>query len=226
MIGRYRWRGGEEHYLRFGEGASVTLLVLPALFEEANRMRRFTASLMRALADRGIGTILPDLPGTGESLHEIGVVSFGDWQDAVTAVAETASKPLRTISIRGGALLDDKTNAGWRLAPESGGRLLRDMVRATALSQDISATELDRLSRSAPTRLAGNVITPELYTHLADASPISGNYRIARLQDDLAECDVTLSGSKLWRAAEPGQDAALVVAAATDIASWVKTCGA
>jgi hypothetical protein len=225
MIGRYRWRGGEENYLRYGEGSPVTLLVLPALFEEANRMRRFTVSLMRALADHGVGTILPDLPGTGESLLEIGAVSFSDWQEAITAMAEITGKPLRTASIRGGALLDGKANAGWRFAPESGARLLRDMVRATALSQNVSTSELDRLARSTPTRLAGNVIAPELYTQLADASPISGHYRTARLQDDLAECDITLSGSKLWRAAEPGEDSELVIATATDIAAWVETCG-
>jgi pimeloyl-ACP methyl ester carboxylesterase len=226
MIGSYRWRGGEEHYLRFGEDAPVTLLLLPALFEEANRMRRFTVSLMQALEDREIGTILPDLPGTGESLLEIGDVSFGDWHEAVAAVAEITSKPLKTIAIRGGALLDGKAANGWRLAPENGARLLRDMVRATALSQDISASELDRMARSTPTRLAGNVIAPEFYARLSEAFPVSGNYRTARLEDDVADRDVTLSGSKLWRAAEPGEDAALVRVAADDIAAWVETCGA
>jgi pimeloyl-ACP methyl ester carboxylesterase len=225
MIGRYRWRGGEEHYLRHGEGAPITLLVLPALFEEANRMRRFTVSLMRALADRGIGTILPDLPGTGDSLAEICDVTLSDWRYAIASVAETIGNPLQTLAIRGGAILDDGADAGWRLASETGERLLRDMVRATALSQGVGASELDQLARTQPTRLAGNIIAPEFYTLLARASPAVGNYRTARLDDDVADFDVTLSGSKLWRAAEPGDDKALVAAAATDIAAWVATCG-
>jgi alpha-beta hydrolase superfamily lysophospholipase len=226
MIGRYRWRGGEEHYLRLGEDAPVTLLVLPALFEEANRMRRFTVSLMRALADGGIGTVLPDLPGTGESTSEIADVTFAQWSEAINSVADTVSKPLKTVAFRGGALLDGAATAGWRLAPESGERLLRDMVRATALSQGVSASELDKTARIAPTRLAGNIIAPHFYSALADAAPLQGRYRTARLEDDVAERDVTLTGSKLWRAAEPGEDAALVAAAAADIADWIATCGA
>jgi pimeloyl-ACP methyl ester carboxylesterase len=226
MIGRYRWRGGEEHYLRLGEDAPVTLLVLPALFEEANRMRRFTVSLMRALADGGIGTVLPDLPGTGESTSEIADVTFAQWLEAIDAVADTVSKPLKTLAIRGGALLDSAAAAGWRLAPESGERLLRDMVRATALSQGISASALDQMAKAEPTRLAGNIIAPDLYTALAGAAPARGHYRTARLEDDVAERDVVLTGSKLWRAAEPGEDAALIAAAAADIAVWVATCGA
>jgi pimeloyl-ACP methyl ester carboxylesterase len=224
MIGSYRWRGGEEHYLRYGEGAAVTLLVLPALFEEANRMRRFTVSLMRALADHGIGTILPDLPGTGESIIEIGDVSLDDWKSAVASVAEIVGKPLKTISIRGGAILDDVANAGWRLAPESGERLLRDMVRATALSQNMTASALDALARTEPTRLAGNMVAPDFYAALADASPSTGRYRTVRLEDGAANCDIRLVGAKLWRAAEPGEDPALVRAAACDIAAWIRTC--
>jgi hypothetical protein len=112
------------------------------------------------------------------------------------------------------------------LAPESGERLLRDMVRATALSRGIVASELDRLARAEPMRLAGNIVSPAVYSSFADAAPILGNYRTARLEDDVANRDVTLSGSKLWRAAEPGEDELLVTAAAADIATWVETCGA
>lgn len=226
MIGRYRWRGGEEHYLSFGDGASITLLVLPALFEEANRMRRFTVSLMRALADRGIGTILPDLPGAGDSECNIAEVKMSDWQDAVDAVGQIGSKPFGTVAIRGGSLLDGASGCGWRLAPDSGDRLLRDMVRATALSQGTVASEIDRIARTEPMRLVGNLISPALYTALAGASPANGNYRTARLEDDSADRDVTLTGSKLWRAAEPGHDDGLVMSAAADIGAWVQTCGA
>jgi hypothetical protein len=226
MIGSYRWRGGMEAYLRVGCGSPITLLVLPALFEEANRMRRFTVSLMRAVADQGIGTILPDLPGAGESLSDFDSLSLSDWLDAVDAVSQNIGKPLRTVAIRGGALLDGSADSGWRLAPESGERLLRDMVRATAFSQAVSPSELDRRARTESTRLAGSKMAPQFYTALAEALPIDGKYRTARLDDDIASRDVTLSGSKLWRTAEPSEDSALVTAASADIVSWAKTCGA
>lgn len=224
MIGRYRWRGGDEHYLRLGETAAVTLLVLPALFEEANRMRRFTVSLMQMLAVRGVGTILPDLPGTGESVLEISDVSTADWDDAIKSAAYMIDKPLRTLAIRGGALFDAVADSGWRLAPESGERLLRDMVRATALSLEISASQLDQRARTQGARLAGNRMSPSLYVSIGAATPTQGRYRTARLEGDAGECDVTFSGARLWRAAEPGEDRGLAAACAEDIASWIETC--
>ena len=213
MTDFYRWRGGTEMLLRHGGGLPVTVLILPALFEEANRMRRFTVSMMRGLADAGIGSILPDLPGTGESLTDMADVALSDWHDAVGAVAETLGKPLLTIAIRGGALLDSGADAGWRLAPDTGQRLLRDMVRATALSSGLAPADLDRQARGQPTMLAGHTHSPDFYAAFADAVPVEGRYRTAQLHE-----------AKLWRAAEPGDDPAFVAAVVADIASWAKTC--
>lgn len=211
MTETYRWRGGTEMLLRHGAGSSVTLLILPALFEEANRMRRFTVSVMRLLAGRGIGTILPDLPGTGESGIGTSNVILGDWHDAVTALAPNISG---SIAIRGGALLDGPIKNRWRLAPESGERLLRDMVRATAFSEGIAASELDQRARTAPTRLAGNFLNPGLYAALHDAAPVEGAH-VTRVE-----------GPKLWRAAEPGDDPDFAREIADDIAAWTMLCGA
>lgn len=205
------------HELRFGADAPVQLIILPALFEEANRMRRFTAQLMRALALRGIGTTLPELPGMGESPTELADVALDDWRDAVPQGA-------LTVAIRGGALLDGAARAGWRLSPESGERVVRDLLRATALSSGVSASALDKAARERPTALAGNVLSPALYSALHIASPSGGNRRTARLADEAGVRDASLTGSRLWRAAEPGEDDALVAAAADDIAVWTKTC--
>jgi hypothetical protein len=90
----------------------------------------------------------------------------------------------------------------------------------------MTASALDALARTELTRLAGNVIAPGLYAALADASPSTGRYRTARLEDDAGDCDIRLTGAKLWRAAEPGEDPALVAAAVADIASWIDICGA
>lgn len=227
MTERYAWRGGEELLLRHGAGSPVTLLVLPALFEEANRMRRFTVSTMRGLAERGIGSVLPDLPGTGESLTGLADVTFDDWLDAAATLASDirASGLLcLTVAIRGGALLDGIGDGSWRLAPETGERLLRDLVRATALTGGLSAKNIDMLARTAPTKLAGNLFSPVLCTALANATLPEIAARTVRLDGDTAAADVLLTGERLWRAAEPGDDPELVRAAVADIAEWVNAC--
>jgi hypothetical protein len=211
MIESYRWRIAEESILRHGAGSPKTLLVIPALFEEANRMRRFTVSVMRNLAGRGIGTILPDLPGIGDSLTDVGDVTLSDWQEIISLFTP---KTFGSIAMRGGALLDGAAKHRWRLAPESGERLLRDMLRATAFSAGKTASELDQQARAAPTRLAGNLISPPLYSALHDAVPSEGAH--ISLVD----------GPKLWRAAEPGDDPVYASQIAEDIAAWTKTCGA
>ncbi len=224
MNERYAWRGGSELLLRHGRGSLITLLVLPALFDEANRMRRFTVSLMRALAERGIGTILPDLPGTGESIVPLEEVRLADWHDAVDALAAMIDKPYLTVAIRGGAILDRQSDRGWRLAPESGERIVRDLVRSTALSQTVTPGVIDRRARVATTRLAGNRIAPALYEALVLATTAAPDRRTARLDTDAGPRDVTLPGHPLWRASEPGDDPALVDTAAADIATWVARC--
>jgi hypothetical protein len=206
-----RWRGGTEMLLRHGAGSPLTLLVLPALFEEGNRMRRFTVSVMRTLAARGIGTILPDMPGTGESITDLADVALQDWHDAISELIGNCSG---SIAFRGGALLDADARHRWRLAPESGERLLRDMTRATAFSEGVPGSTIDILARAAPTRLAGNLFNPELYTALHEAAPI-GDAHITSVE-----------GQKLWRAAEPGDDAEFVERVAQDIIAWTTACGA
>lgn len=224
MSARYAWRGGEEMLLRHGEGAALTLLVLPALFEEANRMRRFTVELMRRLGALGLGTILPDLPGMGESLVALADVALDDWRDAARAVADTLPRPVLTVAMRGGALLDGVGDHGWRLAPESGERLLRDLVRATALASAEPASVIDRRARAAPTMLAGDLLSPALYTALLAATPPTGEFRVARPAGDAGAADVAFAGTRLWRTAEPAEDSALADSAAADIAAWAKTC--
>jgi hypothetical protein len=211
MIEAYRWRGGTEMLLRHGAGSPITLLILPALFEEANRMRRFTVSVMRNLAAVGIGSILPDLPGSGDSLTDLVDVSFADWQDSVSSLTENI---FGSVAIRGGALLDEAVRDRWRLAPDSGERLLRDMIRTTSFSGGVTATEIDERARISPIQLAGNLISPALYTALRQATPVPG----AQI--------TSVEGAKLWRAAEPGDDSDYARLIADDIAAWTMTCGA
>jgi hypothetical protein len=213
--------------LRHGAGSPLILLILPALFEEANRMRRFTVSAMRGLAERGIGTVLPDLPGTGESLVPLADVSFEDWQDATASVIDLVRAECGqclTVAIRGGALLDGPADHGWRLAPETGERILRDLIRATAVSANVSATEIDRRARAEATALAGQVLSVEMYTELSAAALSKANRHTVRLTEDIGLRDGSLSGTRLWRTAEPGEDPAFVAATVAAISDWSARC--
>lgn len=213
--------------MRMGPAIGRTVLILPPLFEEANRTRRLLVQTMRSLATKGIASLLPDLPGMNDSMVATADARFEHWLLAVESVAATVGKPLLTAAVRGGALLDGIGDAKWRLAPETGARLLRDMVRATAMSAGVKATDLEAQARGCPTRLAGSTIDPALYTSLAAAAPSDkGAIRTVRLTDDPASADARLPGTPLWRRAEPGDDAALAEAMAADIADWVRTCAA
>jgi hypothetical protein len=199
-----------EAVLRFGQDLPVTLAVLPALFEEANRMRRFTVSVMRRLAERGISTALPDFPGMGESLMQLASVSLTDWQQFAQDFSQ--SHPA-SIAFRGGCLLDAPFAHRWRLAPDSGERLLRDMVRATAMSAGVNAGEIDATARRDGARLAGSIFSAGLYNDLQAAVAVPDAFVSA------------IEGPKLWRLAEPGDDPAYAAAVADDIAGWVASCG-
>ena len=63
--------------MRIGAADAPPILFVPPLFEEMNRTRALIAAIMRALAARGYGCWLPDLPGTGESLRALGEVDVG-----------------------------------------------------------------------------------------------------------------------------------------------------
>lgn len=192
-------------------------------------MRRFTVELMRRLAEARIGSVLPDLPGMGESLVDLADVGFGDWVDAARGIADAIREKegrCLSVAIRGGAILDGVADAGWRLAPESGERVLRDLVRSAAIGGDKSASAIDRAARERPISLAGQTVSPVLYTALLLAPMTGAARRTARLVDDAGPRDVSLEGARLWRAAEPSEDARLAEASAEDILAWTETCDA
>ncbi|RIV90883.1 hypothetical protein D2V17_03695, partial [Aurantiacibacter xanthus] len=81
--------GSEELAIRCGDHASgPRLLVLPAWFDESNKTRHFTVELMRLLAERGVASVLPDLPGCNESLADLTRQTLASWREASAAAAE------------------------------------------------------------------------------------------------------------------------------------------
>ena len=225
MIDSYAWRGGREAMLRFGEADWPTLIVLPPLFEESNRMRATLVAVMRFLAEYcQLGSVIPDLPGTGDSLVPTVDARVEHWREAVSAVSTTITGPTLTVAVRGGALLDDAAmpDASWRLEPVAGARLLRDMVRATALSSGEKMSNVEQEARCEPTRLAGNLIDPALFIALEGAVPCEDlPVRTARLGEG---GDVQILGPPAWRRAEPELDWSQGADMAEDIFCWVQRC--
>jgi hypothetical protein len=210
----YRWRGGEEQWMRMGVAHRHQILIIEPLFEEKNRTRRLIATVMRGLDACGIGSVLPDLPGTGESLIEIADVSLADWHEAAKGAAK-AVLPIMTVVFRGGALINTNVKNLWRFAPESGARIVRDLKRAQLTSS------------TAGPLFAGHALSPAFLSDLETAPVVTAEHmRTVRLESDAAQGDAKLPGTPLWRRAEPGEDAALAAAIVTDLQNWVRSCAA
>ncbi len=205
MIGWYDWAGGREAMLRFGPADGPVVVAAMPLLEEWNRTRAFVVTLLRALADRSIASMLPDLPGHGESLAPL--LDLRDARAAFAAAAALHERSVFTLSVRGGALLDDQASpvARWQLSPATGSELVQDLRRV-------------HLARGT-----GPALPASLVASLAGAEPASGA-RVVRLASDPRPADRHFDGPPLWRRAEPGNDAALAAVLADDIAAWIGRC--
>jgi hypothetical protein len=212
QVGHYSTRLGSEQVLTFNASSNLQIVIIEGLFEERNFLRKSVIDMARLLAAQGVGIVVPDLPGCGESLLDIGDVTLRDWQCAITDVtemvfAESGRRP-HISSFRGGALIDHAAKGAsfWRFAPAGGAELLR------------SFRQVQRLRDPADNDgLAGHAVRSDMIADLERAAPQPppGPYR---------ECATRSAGSPLWRRAEPGDDPALVQILADDLTHWVETC--
>jgi len=217
------------------EGAQ--LLIVQPLFEEMNRTRRLLAGIGQRLAQAGIGSWLPDLPGTGDSELPGTAMDWELWRNSLRALSEhisaSPSADLHIFSLRGGTLLADAvpTRSHYRLAPVvSGERLLRELMRArVAADQErgtpVTIAELtERLSRET-VELAGYPISPKLAVDLRAARVAENGVptRTADLTGGTA--DRLFEGPLVWRQAEPVAADRLAAEVAEDIAQWIAACG-
>ena len=195
---------GPEYVLRFDGGGARLVLVIPALFDEGNKLRRFTVSVMRHLHTAGVASVLPDWPGCNESLAPLDVQTLTGWR-AAAASAAVHFEATHILTIRGGAMLDPGTLPGLRFAPVAGTAILRGLLRA----QVIAARE------------AGGAVTREglLERGLREGLVLGGYDLGARMVADLDGLALPasparevaqgeLGGGALWLRAEPGHDPA------------------
>lgn len=208
----------------------ATILFIPPLFEEANRTRRTLVLAMRALAEKGFATVVPDLPGQNESLIALDLQDLDQWRAELADLALSLRGPVITASLRGGCLIDDWINAAafWRLAPASGSGLLRTLLRARVTAEresghNTSIENLKKLAANAPLLLAGNRLSPAMIAQLASADAAA----VAPLRTvKLNSGKDSITGTPLWLRAEPGEDHAMAEAMAADIEIWSQSCGA
>jgi hypothetical protein len=207
--------GIEEQVVGFDRQRSVRVLVLPAWFDEANKLRRFTVEVMRRLDRAGIDALLPDLPGCNESLFPLAEQTLEGWRVAA-AEAGKALRATHVLAIRAGALIAPEGLPGWHYAPQSGPKLLRGMIRARTIAAreaGISETSEALLTRGREVGLplGGWTIGAAMLRALESAKPAFGPE-----QSEITQ--TMLGGPGLWLRAEPDEDAGQADALAAIIA--------
>ena len=180
----------------------MRLLIVPALFDEANRLRRFCAEVMRRLDRGGVDSFLPDFPGTNESLGGLGDQDAETWRAAMTAAADHFGAT-HVLALRGGCLFTPPGLPAWHYAPVKGANILRAMIRARILASRETGKDENREALTGAAQdhgivLAGHALGPGLFRDLDALAPDPAVAIITQEQ---------LGGSGLWLRAEPDEDA-------------------
>ncbi len=209
----------DEHAVVFDRTRAARLLIVPPLFEEMNRTRRFLVETQRQLDALGIDSMLPDLPGCNESLQAFSAQSLGSWRAAMIAAARHFAAT-HVLAVRGGALVFPTSLPGWVLEPANGAAILRQLLRARILSaKEVgvaeNSAELLEHGRNHGLELAGYRLSAALVAGLGSAMPEDEGQRVIRQAE--------LGGGALWLRSEPGEDPAQSAALARLIAAEAGT---
>ncbi len=207
----------EEYALTFDKRRDLRLLIVPALFDEANRMRRFTVEVMRRLDGAGIDSALPDLPGCNESLSPLEAQTPSSWRAAM-ALAAAHFGATHVLGIRGGALLTPEGLPAWHYAPAKPGSILRQLIRSRILaSREAGISEsqdgLLEIGLSRGLELSGFRLGAPFLREFQAMAPPTGATEIA--QD-------SIGGGALWLRAEPAEDPHQADALAAVLATGIK----
>ncbi|KQM19341.1 hypothetical protein [Novosphingobium sp. Leaf2] len=206
----------EEYALVFDRQRGPRVLIVPALFDEGNRMRRFTVEVMRRLDRAGCDSFLPDFPGCNESLQPLEHQDPADWTDAMAAAARHFAAS-HALGIRGGCLFTPERLTAMHYAPVKAASILRQMVRARVLASRESGHEERRedITTRAIERgitLAGYALGADFYRHFETMTPRDDAQIIAQEQ---------VGGSGLWLRAEPDENAGQADALAAIVAAAI-----
>ena len=193
---------GAELALEWKGNSSYRILILPALLDEANKLRHFTVEVARRIHGSGHGVILPDLPGQNESLLSQYDQTLVQWREAA-AVAANHFGATHVLTVRGGAILAPDL-PGWRYASHSPSSQLRNLLRAKILS----AREAGRFETSEALmkrgiawglNLGGFDLSGEMVAQLANLQ-----LQPTEKQREIGQTDI--GGAGLWLRPEPAFD--------------------
>lgn len=201
-----------EYALASDRGRTRRLLIVPALFDEGNRMRRLTVEAIRRLDAAGIDSFLPDLPGCNESPQPLPAQTVQAWRGAMTTAAAHFGAT-HTLGIRGGSLFTPALPAR-HYAPVKAASILRNMIRARTLAareagREETREELMAMARTEGIVLSGYALGPEFCRAFEEIGAEGSATIIAQEQ---------VGGAGLWLRAEPDEDAAQADALAAIIA--------
>ena len=191
----------DEYAVRFDSRRKKRVLIVPALFDEGNKLRRFTVETMRALDVAEVDSMLPDLPGTNESTADLADQNLTIWGHAM-AHAARHFRATHILTIRGGALCVPEGLPILRFAPVGGPTILRGLVRARLLADREAGPQTTREEvilegRERGTTLAGYALAPAIFSELEVTD-------VERRADDISQREI--GGSALWLRAEPDED--------------------
>jgi len=206
-----------EYALTFDKGREKRLLIVPALFDEANRMRRCTVEVMRRLDGAGIDSFLPDLPGCNESPAPLENETPASWR-ATMASAAAHFGATHVLGIRGGALLTPAGLPTWHYAPAKAGSILRQLIRSRIL-----ASREAGIAESQESLLeTGHTEGLELSGFRLGAAFLR-DFQTLRLPAGASEIGQDMiGGGGLWLRAEPDEDSHQADALAALLAIGVK----
>lgn len=197
-------RSGEEMVLGFDKARKLRLLVIPPLFEEANKFRHQVTEIMRRLDEAGVDCFCPDLPGCNESLAPFAAQTLAGWREAATRASAYFSAT-HVLALRAGCWLAPESLPGWLYAPAKPATVLRTMLRARALAareagREENANDLLAQARTEGIELAGWSLGAALVTELEREEFAPSAKHAVIEQDDVG-------GQPLWLRAENDYDA-------------------
>lgn len=204
----------------FDRGREARLLIVPALFEEANRTRRLAVEVMRRLDKAGIDCVLPDFPGCNESLQPLAEQTLESWRAAMAAAA-AAFAASHVLAVRGGALFVPPGLPGWLLAPANGASQLRQMLRARIVAsreagREESQEDLLARGQAKGLELSGYPLSAAFLREFPSLlPPVAPGLSVIE--------QAMLGGSGLWLRAEPAFERAQADALAAIVAVGIRT---
>ena len=196
--------GGEELALSFDRGRRHRLLVLPALFDEASKLRHFTIATMRLLDAAGIDSLLRTWPGPMRASPRWNARPSPAGANRPPLLPYTFA-PHTSFPCAPGRCSNPGHLPGWRCAAASGPAILRGLLRARVLAEREAGREVTRedllaAGRTSGLTLAGYQLGPAMIAGLDAAEPVASQTR------DLPQSE--LGGPGLWLRAEPAHDPA------------------